>query len=151
MRLYDATDGSVRYNGKDIKDYEISSYREHIGAVFQDYKIFAATICENVLGEEFCEERKTDVLSALKAATFKRIDSLPNGINTMLTREFDKDGVNLSGGEIQKITIARVFANAYDLIIMDEPSSALDPLAEYELNNSICEIAKNKTMIFISH
>ena len=85
-------------------------------------------------------------------ATFdSKLHSLKNGINTMLTREFDESGTNLSGGEAQKVAIARVFAHPFDLIIMDEPSSALDPMAEYELNRHISEYASGKTAIFISH
>lgn len=151
LRLYDATDGCVLYNGKDIKDYDIDSYRAQIGTIFQDYKLFAATIGENVLGDECTEENKVDILSALNMATFDKINSLPNGVDTILTREFDPNGVNLSGGEAQKIAIARAFAKSHDFIIMDEFSSALDPIAEYELNKSICTESENKTMVFISH
>lgn len=151
LRLYDATDGCVLYNGKDIKDYDIDSYRAQIGTIFQDYKLFAATIGENVLGDECAEKNKVDILSALNMATFDKINSLPNGVDTILTREFDADGVNLSGGEAQKIAIARAFAKSHDFIIMDEFSSSLDPIAEYELNKSICTESENKTMVFISH
>ena len=92
------------------------------------------------------------VMHALKAASFtEKLASLPDGIHSQLTREFSKQGVGLSGGESQKIAIARVFAHPYDLIIMDEPSSALDPIAEYELNQSILQNAADKTVIFISH
>ena len=87
-------------------------------------------------------------------ATFDdRLESLPEGVDTQLTKEFCKDGVNLSGGEAQKIAIARIFARQYELIVMDEPSSALDPMAEYHLNHSILDSASEdgKTVIFISH
>ena len=91
-------------------------------------------------------------MRALKAASFdEKIKCLPNGIHSQLTTEFSKDGVGLSGGESQKIAISRVFARPFELIIMDEPSSALDPVAEYDLNNSILTNAANKTVIFISH
>ena len=80
-----------------------------------------------------------------------KLEQLKNGIDSLLTTEFSKDGVGLSGGEAQKIAIARVFAKPFELIIMDEPSSALDPIAEYELNQSILKNAQNKTVIFISH
>ncbi len=152
MRLYDVTGGSIKYNGKEIKEYDIESYRAHIGAVFQDYKIFAATVAENVAGGEYREDQNMEITEALKSAAFcNKLETLPKGIHTMLTREFDEQGVNLSGGEMQKIAIARAFAKPYDIIIMDEPSSALDPLAEYELNKVIGAAAKDKTMIFISH
>ena len=152
MRLYDPTEGQVLYNGRNIRDFDIDCYRDHIGAVFQDYKIFAASIAENVVGGVYTPDREKDVLSALHAASFdEKLAALPNGIHTQLTREFDKEGTELSGGESQKIAIARVFARPFDIIIMDEPSSALDPIAEYELNRSVMEDARDKTVIFISH
>ncbi|MBR4873093.1 MAG: ABC transporter ATP-binding protein [Clostridia bacterium] len=152
MRLYDPTEGAVLYNGRDLRDFDIEAYRNRIGAVFQDYKVFAATVAENVLGGPFTPDREEDVRAALHAAAFdEKLAALPNGIHTQLTREFDEAGTELSGGETQKIAIARVFARDFDVIIMDEPSSALDPIAEYELNQSVMEDAGHKTVIFISH
>lgn len=152
MRLYDPSSGEILYNGENIKAFVPEAYRRHIGAVFQDYKVFAATVAENVLGGEYSEESKDEVMRAVCAASFEeKLASLPLGLDTELTREFSVDGVELSGGEAQKIAIARVFARPYELIIMDEPSSALDPVAEYNLNHSIAENAKGRTVIFISH
>ena len=152
MRLYDTTSGEILYNGQNIKEYAPEKYREHIGAVFQDYKVFAATIAENVMGGEYTDADEEAVLSALRAASFEeKLQQLPNGIHSQLTTEFSKEGVGLSGGESQKVAIARVFARPYELIIMDEPSSALDPIAEYELNQSILENLEGRTVIFISH
>ena len=152
MRLYDPTEGEILYNGRSIREFDIDCYRDHIGAVFQDYKIFAASIAENVLGGDYTDDRERAVLSALHSASFDdKLATLPHGIHTQLTREFDKEGTELSGGESQKIAIARVFARPFDIIIMDEPSSALDPIAEYELNQSVMEDARDKTVIFISH
>ncbi|MBQ9805728.1 MAG: ABC transporter ATP-binding protein [Clostridia bacterium] len=152
MRLYDTTDGEILYNGRSITDFNPEKYREHIGAVFQDYKVFAATVAENVMGGEYTDADEEAVLSALRAASFEeKLKQLPNGIHSQLTTEFYKDGVGLSGGEAQKIAIARVFARPFELIIMDEPSSALDPIAEYELNRSILKNAEGRTVIFISH
>ena len=152
MRLYDTTGGEILYNGRNIIDYEPEKYREHIGAVFQDYKVFAATVAENVMGGEYTDADEEAVLRALRAASFEeKLKQLPNGIHSQLTTEFSKEGVGLSGGESQKIAIARVFARPFELIIMDEPSSALDPIAEYELNQSILKNAEGKTVIFISH
>jgi len=152
MRLYDASEGEILYNGVNIGEFEPEKYREHIGAVFQDYKVFAATVGENVMGGDFTEADRERVMNALRAASFdEKLESLSDGLDTVLTKEFDKNGAELSGGEGQKIAIARVFARPYELIIMDEPSSALDPIAEYELNRSILENAADKTVIFISH
>ena len=156
MRLYDPTEGRILYNGRDIREYDLHEYRNRIGAVFQDYRIFAATLGENVMGGgyERTEENESHIRDALDSATFTdRLETLEKGLETPLTREIDKEGVNLSGGEAQKVAIARVFVRPYDLIIMDEPSSALDPVAEYELNHSILNAAdsRDRTVIFISH
>ena len=152
MRLYDPTEGEILYNGRNLKEYDIPSLRSRIGTVFQDYKIFAATIAENVLSDTCTEADREIVADALTKATFNdKLTSLEKGMDTHLTKEFFNEGVNLSGGESQKVAIARIFARPYDLIIMDEPSSALDPAAEYELNHTILEYAKDKTVVFISH
>ena len=152
MRLYAPTEGEILYNGVNIKEYDLDAYRACIGAVFQDYKIFASTIAENVLADVDDGTARETVLTALKKSAFdEKLGTLEKGIDTELTREFYKDGTNLSGGEEQKIAIARVFAKPCELLIMDEPSSALDPISEYKLNHSISESAADKTVIFISH
>ena len=156
MRLYDPTEGRILYNGRDIREYDLKAYRDRIGAVFQDYRIFAATLGENVMGGGYdrTPENEAIIREALDSATFtERLETLEKGLETPLTREIDKEGVNLSGGEAQKVAIARVFVRPYDLIIMDEPSSALDPVAEYELNHSILHAAdsRDRTVLFISH
>ncbi len=152
MRLYDPTEGEVLYNGRSLRDYDIPSLRRRIGTVFQDYKIFAATVGENVLSDTVTDADRDTVTDALTKATFReKLDSMEKGIDTELTKEFSDEGVNLSGGEAQKVAIARIFAKPYELIIMDEPSSALDPAAEYELNHTILEYAEDKTVVFISH
>ena len=154
MRLYDVTDGSIKYNGHDIREYKTSEYRKKISAVFQDYNIYAATLAENVLLRTYKKEDEKDVIAALKKADFsKKLSKLPDGIYTNLTREFSEDGTNLSGGESQKIAISRVFLNDEDraISILDEPSSALDPVSEYKLNKNLIDHAQNDTVIFISH
>ncbi|MBQ7290338.1 MAG: ABC transporter ATP-binding protein, partial [Clostridia bacterium] len=152
MRLYDPTDGEILYNGINIKEYDLAAYRACIGTVFQDYKIFAANIAENVLADEYREKENETVLSALSKSAFsEKLATLEKGIETELTREFFAEGTELSGGEAQKVAIARVFARPCELLIMDEPSSALDPVSEYNLNHSILESAEDKTVVFISH
>ena len=152
MRLYDPTEGEILYNGVNIKEFEPAAYRRMIGTVFQDFKIFATTIAENVMNGEYTDSDRQTVLDALAAADFtEKLDTLDDGIHTVLTREFDDNGTNLSGGESQKIAIARVFAGKFPIVIMDEPSSALDPMAEYKLNQSIAKNTDGKTIIFISH
>ncbi len=152
MRLYDVTEGEILVNGYNIKEYRLDMLREKIGAVFQDYKVFAATVAENVLADIYTPDKEQIVTRALADSTFgEKLDTLPDGIDTELTREFYKDGTELSGGEAQKIAIARVFAHNNELIVMDEPSSALDPIAEYNLNLGIDKNAKGKTVVFITH
>lgn len=154
LRLYDPDGGRICYHGKDIRKYQVMSYRRGIGSVFQDFKIYAATLKENVLMDVESGSREENYLveQALYDAHFTlEDDRLSYQIETPLTTEFEKDGVNLSGGEAQKVAIARTLYRKQNLIIMDEPSSALDPLAEYRLNQELNEIAKDKTVIFISH
>ncbi len=152
MRLYDPKQGTIKYNGKNLKEYSINSLRDKMVAVFQDYRIFAGTVAENVVGGEFDGKNEEKVLKALEKSDFcAKLKTLSNGILTLLTREFEDDGTELSGGEKQKLAIARAFYKNAQLIIMDEPSSALDPDAEYNLNRSISRYAEDKTVIFISH
>ncbi len=152
MRLYDPTEGEILYNGKDLKEYTLSSLRNRIAAVFQDYKIFACSLAENVVGGAYSQKDKAEVEAALEKSAFgDKLASLKSGIQTELTREFNNSGTQFSGGEQQKVAIARAFFKQADLIILDEPSSALDPIAEYELNQSISAYAEARTVIFISH
>lgn len=152
MRLYDPNEGEILLDGVNIKEYDVEEYRRKIGTVFQDFKIFAATVKENVLldfAENVPDER---VRTAIEKSGFsERLETLPGGLDSNLTTEFEDDGVNLSGGEGQKLAVARVFYKDANLIILDEPSSALDPIAEYHLNHSMLTAAENKSVVFISH
>lgn len=154
MHLYDVSEGSICYGGHDIREYGTKEYRDRIGAVFQDYQIYGATLVENVLMDEEKEGDRERVLQALRLADFeKKLERLPDGLDSNMTREFREDGTMLSGGESQKVAIARMFARTgrLSLAILDEPSSALDPLAEYRLNTNMMKNAGNATVIFISH
>lgn len=152
MRLYDVKAGAIEADGRDIRDYKVNSYRNSIGTVFQDFQIFAGNITENVVLDT---EDKADIATIKNALTdsglMDRVNSMPDKLNTPLTTEFKKEGVNLSGGEAQKLAIARVFYKDAGLMILDEPSSALDPIAEYQLNHAMLTATKDKTVIFISH
>lgn len=151
LRLYDPDTGRICYHGKDIREYQVMSYRRSIGSVFQDFKLYAATLKENVLMdvEDGSRDENYNVEKALYEAHFTLENNrLFYQIETPLTTEFEKDGVNLSGGEAQKVAIARTLYRKQNMIIMDEPSSALDPLAEYRLNQELNEIVKDKTVIF---
>lgn len=152
MRLYDVNEGEILYNGRNIKEYDLLKYREKFASVFQDYRIFAMTVAENVLIEEVDEENIIRAQNSLRqSGVYDKILTLDEKENTILTKEFDEDGILLSGGESQKVTIARMFAKKFDLAILDEPSSALDPVAESRMYDSLMEGTKDKTVIYISH
>ncbi|MDE7282204.1 MAG: ABC transporter ATP-binding protein/permease [Lachnospiraceae bacterium] len=152
MRLYDVNDGRILADGTDIRDYQVEKYRESIGTVFQDFKIFAGNVRENVLMNiaDNCEEEPIRQ-SLSESGLLDKIQKMKDGLDTQLTTEIMEKGVNLSGGESQKLAIARVFYQKAGLMILDEPSSALDPIAEYQLNHAMLKATKDKTVIFISH
>ncbi|MDP4089624.1 MAG: ABC transporter ATP-binding protein [Bacillota bacterium] len=152
FRLYDPTEGEILVNGRNIKEYNLRAYRQLFAAAFQDYKVLALSVKDNVLMGHVVENEDEAVIEALKkAGVQEKVESLPKGINTILTKEFDEDGAILSGGQYQKIVVARAFVQNTPIKVFDEPSSALDPIAEYELYKSIMKESRNKTMIFISH
>lgn len=155
MRFYDPVAGEILLNGINIKEFDIKKYRELIGAAFQDFALFSATVGENVLMRELeGDEDRERVISALKDSdVYDKISSLEKGIDTVLTKEFDNEGAELSGGERQKIAIARAFAKNSPIVILDEPSSALDPIAEYKMFktvNRLCE-GENTLSVIVSH
>lgn len=151
LRLYDVSDGAILLNGEAIQNFTLESYQKKFGTVFQDFQLYAADIAENVLCDTYTADDEPRVQAALSNSGFdNKLAALPDGIHTTLTKEFDKTGTNLSGGEAQKIAIARIFAKPCDIVILDEPSSALDPISEYELNKAIMT-AFDKTVVIISH
>ncbi len=152
MRLYDVSGGSVCVNGRDIRSFAQKSYRDAFGVVFQDYRLFAATIAENVMMDEVEQKDRPVIEQALAESDFtEKLAALPKGADTMLTRMYDEDGIELSGGEAQKVAIARIFPRNSRIVILDEPSSALDPVTEYYVNESMLRAAKDKTIVYISH
>ena len=152
MRLYDVKSGEILADGTDIRKYDVKQYRNTIGTVFQDFQIFGGNVRENViLNVDECSDEVRIRQALTDSGLINRVNSLPAGLDTELTTEFAKDGVNLSGGESQKLAIARVFYKNAGLMILDEPSSALDPIAEYQLNHAMMEATKDKSVIFISH
>ena len=153
MRLYDVSEGEILLCGDNVKRLNLRAYRNLYGTAFQDYQVFSLSIAENVLMRK--PESDADyalVEQALRRTGFyEKVCTLPHGMDTVLTKEFDPEGAVLSGGEIQKIAVARAFAKDYEIAIFDEPSSALDPIAEYKLYENILEMCHDKTVIFISH
>lgn len=147
LRLYDATEGKILIDGQDIRDVSVDSHRNRFAAVFQDFQIFSASLGENVaLDTEFDSDR---VATALGHSGYNK--TLKNGIDTQLLREFDDEGIMMSGGESQKVAIARAFYKNCPYVILDEPSANLDPVAEYNLNQAMMDAARDKTVVFISH
>ena len=152
LRFYDPDEGEVLYNGINVKEYNVASLRNAFATVFQDYKNFAVSVNENIMCHECNEEEKKLAEKALRqSGAWNKIQSLPKGADTVLTREFEIDGAGLSGGENQKVSAARLFARDFEIAILDEPSSALDPIAEYKMYENLIEVTKNKTAIYISH
>ena len=130
MRLYDVTEGEIQLNGRPIKEYKLKGYRNLFSVVFQDFKVFAVSVLENILLKaDITKEEKNRAVSGMK----------------------DENGAVLSGGETQKIAISRVFARDCPIAILDEPSSALDPLAEYAMYEAMMNACRDKAVIFISH
>ena len=153
LRFYDPQEGVILYNGIDLKEYDITSLRNRFATVFQDYKVFALSVAENVLCKEVQNEDESfKVKEALKNSGAELfVKRLPEKENTVITREFDEKGTGLSGGEQQKVAVATMFAKDYDFAVLDEPSSALDPVAEYKMYETLIEATKNKTVVYISH
>ena len=153
QRLYDPSEGEILINGENIKNYRLSSYRNLFGTVFQDYRLFATTVAENVmLRGDITDEDRAAVKDALtRTGIYDKVEALSNGVDSNVTREFDNEGAMFSGGEAQKISIARIFAGNQEIVIMDEPTSALDPIAEQEMYRNMFEACAGKTVIFISH
>ena len=156
MRLYDPTSGTISYHNQNVKTFCPREYHKRIGVVFQDFQMFGANLAENVVMDNMSkteqEEKSPLITNALQSAGFgEKLARLPQGLFTQVTTEFDKAGVDFSGGESQKVAISRAFYKNADILIMDEPSSALDPIAEYELNKAMESAAKGKTVFYISH
>ncbi len=153
LRLYDVDSGDILINNQNYRLLNAKSLRKKVGAVFQNIEVYAITIAENILLHEIKTQKDIDLVhEALQfAGLYDYVCSLKDNINTLVTREFNKMGVVFSGGQIQKLAIARGYAQNYQLFILDEPSSALDPIAEAKIYENMLELGKNKTMIFISH
>lgn len=152
LRLYDPSEGEILLDGTPIKEYSLTSYRESFSTVFQDFKMFSMSVRDNVLLRPGREGDDALVEAALReSGAADRIDRMPNGVHTILTREFDDKGENLSVGEQQKLSLARVFADRTPFVLLDEPSSALDPIAEYNMFENMMRATEGRGVIFISH
>lgn len=152
-RLYDPTEGEILLDGKDIRSYDISDVYSTFGIIFQDYGRYAFTVSENIrFGAVSKPAEESAVISAAKqSGAANYIEKLPSGYETPLMREFEQNGTELSGGQWQKLAIARAIYGDNDIIILDEPTASLDAIAEQEVFAEFDKLRKNKTTIFVSH
>jgi len=149
-RLYDTTDGEILLDGINIKDYDYDEYMALFSPVFQDFNLLAFSIKDNIILDHACEDKDLSTLieqTGLKEKT----DSLEKGIDTILFKFFDEAGIEPSGGEQQKIAIARALFKKAPIVILDEPTAALDPVAEYDIYRQFDTFVGKKTAIYISH
>lgn len=149
-RLYDPSEGVILLNGIDIRKYAYQEYLSIVAVVFQDFKLFSFSLAQNVAaGTAYNAER---VAASLKQVGFgARLMQMPNGIETSLYQDFESGGIEPSGGEAQKIALARAVYKNAPFIILDEPTAALDPLAEAEIYEAFQEIVGGRTAVYISH
>lgn len=149
-RLYDPTEGEILLNGINIQKYDYDEYMSLFSVVFQDFQLMSFTLGENVAASRSYDPAK--VRRCLEQAGFgDQLSQLPNGLDTYLNQDFDQGGVTMSGGEAQKIALARALYKDAPFMILDEPTAALDPLAEYEVYTRFNDMVRNKTAVYISH
>ena len=149
-RLYDPTEGQILLNNVDIRKYDYKEYMSIFSVVFQDFKLFSFGLGQNVSASfHYNEELAKRCLE--KAGFYERLQSMKKGLETSIYKDLDEEGVEISGGEAQKIALARALYKNAPFIILDEPTAALDPIAEYEVYSKFNEIVQDKTAIYISH
>jgi ATP-binding cassette subfamily B protein len=149
-RLYDPTEGVITLNGADIKQYNYQEYMNIFSVVFQDFRLFGFTLGENVaMSAEAEATRIADCLE--RTGLGGRLAELPNGIETYLYKDYDSSGVDISGGEAQKVALARALYKDAAFVVLDEPTAALDPISEFEIYSRFDDIVKDKTAVYISH
>ena len=152
-RLYDPTDGRILLDGHDLREYDVQKLYDMFGIVFQDYGKYAVSVRDNIafgeVGKKIRDEKILEAASNSNAAEF--IDKLPDKYDTPLMRYFEENGIELSGGQWQKLAIARAFYSESDILILDEPTASLDPMAEQEIFNQFDALRGDKTSIFVSH
>ena len=152
-RLYDPTEGVILLDGKDIRTYDVKAYHDLFGIVFQDFGRYAESAAENIrFGDVYAPEDEGRIRAAGKAGDADAfLQKLPRGYDTPLTRMFEDDGIELSGGQWQKLSVARAFFKNGDILILDEPTASLDPLAEQAVFRRFEELAAGKIAIYVSH
>lgn len=153
LKLYNPESGKIYINDIDYNDLKANQIRNMASIILQNFQIYSATVLENVLMREkrYDNDEKIVIDALKKVGLYEKIMALPNKLDTVLTKEFSHEGIDLSGGERQKLAIARVLASNSPIAILDEPTSALDPYAEKSINDNIIASANDKTIIIISH
>ncbi|WBW97822.1 ABC transporter ATP-binding protein [Oceanirhabdus sp. W0125-5] len=151
-RLYEPTEGEILLNGTNIKDYDYNEYIKLLSVVFQDFKLMAFTVKENIALQYHDKYEDKEIMKVIEKSGLKQdILKLPKGIKTSVYKTFEKDGIEFSGGQSQKIAISRAIHKDAPIVVLDEPTAALDPIAEYEIYNRFNQLIGNKTTIYISH
>lgn len=148
--MYEPAKGEIRVDGYPASRWDLESWYGLFSVVFQDFKLFSFGLGENVaVSEQYGEEEVWSAINKAGLEDFGR--GLPEGLNTVLYRDFDKSGLEISGGEAQKIALARAMCKGAPFVLLDEPTAALDPLAEYEIYSRFNELVQNRTTVYISH
>ncbi len=152
-RLYDPTEGYILLDGRDLRDYDIKELYDLFGIIFQDFGKYAVTVAENIhLGDIHRDMKESEIEEAAKQSnSHEYISTLPDGYETPLMRIFEQNGTELSGGQWQKLAVARAFYSSSDILILDEPTAALDAIAEQEIFNQFDRLRSDKMTIFVSH
>ena len=152
-RLYDPTEGVILFDGKDIRDYDIKALYQIFGIIFQDFGKYAVSVEENIRFGDIHKEAGIEAVeyAAEQSAAKAYIEAMPEGYSTPLMRIFEPNGTELSIGQWQKLAIARAFYADSDVLILDEPTASLDPMAEQEIFNQFDKLRSDKTTIFVSH
>ncbi len=149
-RLYDPTEGEILLNGIDIRKYDYQEYMSVFSVVFQDFRLLAYSVGQNIAASA-AYDREKGRSCCQKAGFWERVETMPEGLDTILYKNLSEDGVEISGGEEQKLAIARAMYRDSAFLILDEPTAALDPMAEYEIYTRLNEIVEDRTAIYISH
>lgn len=149
-RLYDPTEGEILLNGIDIRKYDYQEYMNLFGVVFQDFKLLSMPLGQNIAASEsYSPERVYDAIARMGMSDYAK--NLEKGLDTVLYKDFDSSGIEVSGGEAQKLAMARALYRDAPFLILDEPTAALDPIAEYEVYSKFDELVGTKTAVYISH
>ena len=149
-RLYDPTEGQILLNGTDIREYDYDEYLNLFSFVFQDFKLFALPLGENIAAADTVDAARAEDCIR-KAALYDRYREMPDGLETWLYHDLSEKGVEISGGEAQKIALARALYKESPVIVLDEPTAALDPIAEEQVYAGFSNTVGDRTAVYISH